>query len=119
MKYFRARQRLVDKRWDWTVDQDQVIAKAGPCVLHSDGHATREEAERHFYDWDLQTLLTFTEGNEKTKHECEAPGCKTLTDRGLATRFRWKVQWFCDLHRVKPIYEMLNPFEPGIEIQQS
>lgn len=119
MNYYAARQRIGENRWDWTVEHDKVITRSGPCVLHGDGHATKEEAERHFYDWDLQTMAVYVENDPKIMHQCDAPGCKTPTDKGLATRHRWKVQWFCDLHRIKEIFVTLNPFKPGIMITQS
>lgn len=118
MRYYAARLRT-DGRWDWTVERDKVITVDGPCVTHTDGHPTKEEAERHFYEWDIKTLGLITESDDKLFHGCEAPECKTHTTIGFVTRYRWKPQWFCDLHRVKEIYIMLNPFKPGVMITQS
>lgn len=118
LKHYAARQRRPGGPWDWTVEEEGRIFPAGPCVLHGDGHPTREEAERHFYAFDLQTLSLIVEDQDHKSHQCGVPWCKVFTDQGFTTKFRKEPQWLCDEHRIRHIFEMLNPFVPGITVEQ-
>jgi len=33
---------------------DGIVSPAVPCTLHSDGHATQEEAARHGWEWETE-----------------------------------------------------------------
>lgn len=73
MNYYSARQRR-DGRWDWTSMNDGAIRRAGPCVNHYEGHATKGEAERHFYDSELDSLREArSKGDIQMK--CEVKSC--------------------------------------------
>lgn len=116
-KHYAARQ-IGSGRWAWTVDEGGQISTAGPCVLHGDGHLTKEQAERHFYDFDIQTLTEVAEKHPNKSHDCHIPWCGVFTSRGLATRHSTEPMWLCSEHRFRHIYTMLRPFEPGIEVKR-
>jgi hypothetical protein len=119
VNYYSARQRAHDKKWDWTCLNNKQIWKTGPCAEHEDGHATKVEAERHFYDHELKKLKEVTSGNREM-HKCDAPGCGTFTHMGLVGQ-HWftDTTWLCALHKVKDVVSMMHPFKEGIEIWAS
>ncbi len=117
MKHYAAR-RLESGRWAWTVQEGDAISQSGPCVLHGNGHTTKEEAERHFYDWDCQTLSQVKEERHGKSHDCEIPWCRVFTGRGMATKFHPDPLWLCSEHRFRHIYTMLRPFKAGVEVHQ-
>lgn len=76
MNYDQARQ-LKDGGWHWTTMNDGVVRTAEPCIKHigdesdpawflmpynpddwerCEPHATREDAEKHFYEWCIESL---------------------------------------------------------------
>lgn len=119
MNYYEARQRTSDGRWDWTGMNDSRIFKAGPCAGHDDGHATKEEAERHFYDWELDQLQEL-KGPSSTQHRCQSPGCQTFTDIALAIGGHIGVHfWLCKDHRTRGEVARIYPFTPGLTITSS
>lgn len=119
MNRYEARQRT-DGRWDWTVENDGFIHRAGPCDLHDDGHSTKEEAERHFYQDQIKSLREVQVGTEDTLHRCQFMGCTTFSCRGLvAPRWVEMPTWLCERHFTKECFSNIHPFKPGIVIWAS
>lgn len=118
MNYYAARQRK-DGRWDWTTMNDGIIHRAGPCSRHEDGHPTKEEAERHFYDNELDSLKeVWSEGD--VQYQCAIKGCGAWTQEGLCSHNLFITPiWLCDVHRDREEVETLHPFAPEIEIWAS
>lgn len=118
MNYYAARQRK-DGRWDWTRLNDGVVSRSGPCAKHGEGHVTKEEAERHFYDSELAKLCeTWSDGD--VQYRCAVSGCGQWTQVGLASHGYFVTPtWLCDRHRDPDMIEKLHPFKPGLEIWAS
>lgn len=115
MIYYQARQRL-DGRWDWTGMRDDLIFRTGPCIGHDDGHATREEAERHFYEYEIERLKEV----EIQWFRCSHPGCHELSRKGLETpRLYPFPEALCDAHRTTEVFREIKPFYTNIAIVSS
>ncbi len=137
MNYYEARQRSDGSGWAWTSMNDGVIHTSGGCVTWPDGrpteeqaisgtgpkpgqphaHATREEAERCFYDHEAASLRP-TQMPEDEQRRCEQPGCTAWTQRGLASRLLGDAD-LCDEHRNADGWRAVHPFFPDIEIASS
>lgn len=118
MNYYESRQRQTDGRWDWTVMNDGRIRRATPCLQHEDGHATREEAERHFWEHEIATAVSVN-APQNEKYRCEAPpGCRDWTQMGWQIRHHSPV-WLCPLHHSREVLKHLHPFKPGQKIISS
>lgn len=115
MNYEQARQRESDGRWDWTVRNDDRIWATGPCGEHTDGHATAEEAERHFYDWEVANLKPYTIAG--ALHPCEI--CQAWSDGGLGTPDGFGGPILCAAHRNADGYQQVRPFAPGLTLIHS
>lgn len=122
MNYDQARERMGEDGkgtglWDWTSKNDGVIRPAGPCGGGCDHH-TREEAERHFYDYSLARVREFTLQGQQL--ECNV--CGDWTAKGLDTpglnlySFR---AMLCDKHRNREELQKLFPFKPVIALIHS
>lgn len=122
MNFYTARKTLVGDIWRWTCANGEQIWTSTPCTEECQ-HATREEAERHYYEYRMSKLRTF-----EFEHweECEHPECKvedghrTLTNKMLGevgSILRGKM--LCDQHRTEAVYRQLTPFVPGSEIWSS
>lgn len=119
MNYYKARQRVHDKRWDWTCMNDGRIWKSPPCTEHEDGHPSEEEAERHFYAHELGRLRETSLGWD-AQVRCEAPGCREWTERGLVgIRYFTTPIYLCRAHRSRKVVEALHPYVEGLEIWAS
>ena len=115
MNYHEARQTADKSGWDWTTMNDGQIWRSGACADHGPGgHATREQAERHFYDGELANLREI-EWHE-TQHPCAV--CKAWTSKALETRLSGPVD-LCDEHRNAAGFEQASPFAPGRSIVAS
>lgn len=95
--------------------RDDRVRASGPCAQHEDGHTTREEAERHFYEWTIARLGTVLLKDAQRK--CEI--CGAWTDGGLVPGSLGRVTVLCEDHRTKEHWAGLNPFEPGLSIVSS
>lgn len=119
MNYYEARKRASDNRWDWTCMNDGKIWKTGPCALHEDGHPTKIEAERHFYDHELSKLRE-VESAPRDMHQCDAPGCCTFAHKGyVGMKLFTETTWLCSLHLSRNVIPGIHPFSEGIEIWAS
>lgn len=113
MNYYEARQRK-DGVWHWTVMNDNVLRPSQPCTEDCQ-HQTREEAERHFYEYEVANLRT---QEFEAWHKCEAEGCETLTNKVMTPRHGGGVD-LCDVHRTAEQYRVLRPFKAGVQIISS
>ena len=87
-------------------------------VKRCEPHATREEAERHYYDWSLGGVSESTfRGAEKCEYGCGEWTNKALGSRQLGGHF--PATYLCDLHRTTAILASLRPFEPGFAVTHS
>ena len=116
MQYYQARQRKSDGRWDWTGMHDKVVTARPPCSDHEDGHATAEEAERHFYDYEVENLKPVKLRDEMRR--CSFPGCLDFTQDGFESRYLG-LQMLCIGHCTKLGWVAAHPFKPGITVAAS
>ena len=114
MNRYAARQRA-DLKWQWSCEKDGLTFPVSPCLGHDNGHSTKEEAERHYYDRELGRLAEASSG-EDLMFQCSFPGCRTFTQKGLASHgFFFVTTWLCDAHRNKESFSSVHPFSPGME----
>lgn len=114
MNYYKARQRKGDGRWDWTRMNDGRIWASAPCSGHADGHATREEAERHYYDHRLETAREYEYPD--VQRRCQL--CEAWTQKSLG----WPdgpTYDLCDDHRNREGLARVYEFAPGLQIASS
>lgn len=117
--YSYSARRRSNGRWDWTCLCDRRIWKTGPCADHEDGHATKIEAERHFYDHEVAHLIEVKSAS-MTMHPCDAPGCATFAHRGYVGQKLFKeTTWLCNLHMVRDVMPGIHPFKEGIDLWES
>jgi len=117
MNYYEARAQL-DGRWNWTLMNGGAITKTGPCLEHEDGHATKEGAERHFYDHETSSLRedTFPDVQEVCAH----PDCNRWTQKALSSRILFPMPTpLCDEHRNADTFRQIHPFYRNIVIVSS
>jgi hypothetical protein len=117
MNYDQARE-LTTGGWHWTTRNDDVIRTAWPC-LDCPPHATRDEAERHFYEACLESV---TEQELAVPHSCTVPDCQQpamsfLGNRGLSRIFAGTA--LCPAHLNRATLRELHPFEPGLSVIHS
>lgn len=118
MNYYEARKRS-DGKWDWTCMNDGRIWKTAPCADHENGHATKAEAERHFYNYELCRLREVA-SMPKEMHQCDAPGCATYTHKGfVGMKLFTETTWLCKLHFSREVVPGIHPFSEGIIIWSS
>lgn len=115
MLHHAARQRKADGLWTWTVERNGVVIAWPPCSENCPGHATQEEAERHFYEHELAKLR---ESKQDIKCRCEAPDCGEWTQHTLFSNL-YDAVYLCDEHRTAEMFRQLHPFVPGREIWTS
>ena len=133
MNYDEARQ-LKDGGWHWTTMNNGVVRTASPCIqvpevnlfdeallaaniTRCDPHPTREDAERHFYDYSLSQLKETT-----TTHAQRCEVCDTWTNKALCNKGEWLYFGYiflCDNHRQPSHVEALRPFSPCIAVIHS
>lgn len=146
MNYEQARQRQDDGRWDWTSMRDGKIWPGGYCVgwptnediqmmsvypgqypteemlrtrekYHTDGHATKEEAERCYYDFEVDRLHqvdVIRPGVVDGRVPCDVVSCLRYTDKGLQAPGGAPAVPLCGFHRTTAGYKATRPFRPGI-----
>ena len=110
MNYAAARQRESNKRWDWTVENDDRVWRSEPCTSHEDGHATREGAERHFWEWEMAQSFSVT--NEQ-RHLRQCQICNAWTEARVLMYDGYTMHVLCSIHQNRPSLEKLHPFVPG------
>mgnify|MGYP001608649807 FL=1 len=139
MNYAEARQ-LEGGGWHWTTMNDGIVRTSAPCLqidehfdpantynppksenLHRcQPHQTREEAERHFYDYCLEQARVHVHADEMRK--CII--CQAWTDAGMGNNQMWlgiRPVDLCEKHLTKEFLALAVPFPPegGISIIHS
>lgn len=144
MNYEEARQIGPDGpapgKWNWTNRRDNSIYTTGSCAwpdyvwpkdvidyttIKPTGrercdHDTREQAERHHYDYDVEKISwhPIDLNTTSTLHRCEIPGCaewSTVSTSGHG----WGRGTYCDLHGNSDGYRLAHPFVPGLREMHS
>ena len=113
MNYCEARQLKDTGRWNWTRLRDGDIFTAGNCINHPEGHSTKEEAEKCFYDYEISKLY---EIRFSLYDKCVI--CKAITDKAL-TPDGYQIAHLCKKHRTKEYYIKAFPFQAGRQIISS
>lgn len=132
MNYEEARQIAEDGpapgKWNWTNLNDSIapypytIAPCGIAAGERCDHDTREEAERHRYEWIAERLQEGTLAEEQ--RPCELP----LGDRTCGQWTQHYLQPFgeagawailCDEHRTAEGWRAVNPFRAEVQVIHS
>ena len=133
---------LTEGGWHWTRMNGDQIRTAAPCRLYigptdkpiwdpvytdpanwqrCEPHATREEAERHFYDYCLENLVTeTTEWMNCQAKDCDAPARLWHHNRGIGMAFSGGLS-LCTNHYpyADELIQERYPFESGMQIWHS
>lgn len=143
MNYDQARQvALGDDAlggWHWTTMRGGVVRPAMPCRLYvgpvrsvadmmrepvkgtdfetCPPHATKEEAERHFYDYSLEQVDLERYSNWQDCVICGEPTKMGLGNKGMSLYFQGSA--LCVEHLSREHLASKYPFEPGIELIHS
>ena len=114
MNYYEARrQESGEQYWHWTCLRDSKICICDSCSPAC-VHKTREEAERHFYEWTLDNLIEETLTGQR--FPCAYPGCSVWTSVYMASRRVTHGLFLCDKHRNRENFKNARPFRPGLII---
>jgi len=119
MNYAEARQRQSDGRWDWTTRNDDRIWRSSPCSAHEDGHATREEAERHHWEYELDNVRRFVvaDAGAVTLERCQI--CSVFTASHVRFADGYTMFFLCSIHQDRASLEQVHPFVPCVSIIHS
>ena len=118
MNYDQARQRQSDGRWNWTTFNKRIgTFRSGPCRDHEDGHATKEDAERHFYDDGLADVRESKSSSWHGCAVCDAPTKNWIGSPGMDGAIPKTP--LCDEHRTREQLAELHPFRPGMSLMHS
>lgn len=116
MNYYGARQidpkadRTDAGKWRFTVRNDDRIWPTGYCAT-CPGHATAEEAERHYYEYEMAE--TVREGSlADMQRACEVCGAWTQGLLQLGDGLM-ESHILCDEHRNPAGLAQVRPFAPG------
>ena len=135
MNYDEARQ-TKDGVWHWTTMNDNVVRTAAPCIQLEDipieeigtktinvlgrcNHVTKEEAERHFYEYCFEPEQIREDTN---MHWLDCAKCGAPTKRLLGNRGLWSLinqDPLCDEHFGVEILKELHPFHINIKLIHS
>lgn len=138
MNYDGARE-LKDGGFKWSRENGGEVFTIAPCRWHTgdesdplwylrpyraedwaecEPHATREEAERHFYDYSLgQVKEQAVSWTSCSVSGCPAPASRALGTQGLSLYF--SLTPLCDQHLSADTLVALYPFEPGLQLVHS
>lgn len=114
MKYSRARQ--VEGGWLWTDERDGKIYRGVSC-MNCPPHETREEAERHFYDFCLSRLEECQVNVSNPCIICKAPTQTILGNPNLGEYFNFAA--VCQDHDAPDTMARLYPFHPNLTLTHS
>lgn len=119
MNYAEARQRKSDGRWNWTTMNDGRIWTSAPCTGHDDGHVTREEAERHFWEYELDSVRRFEIANDDavTLQRCQI--CSAFTASHVRLADGYTTFMLCPDHQDRASLEQVHPFKAGRQLMHS
>lgn len=105
---------------DGLVPREHLAQEAERCrpfqaKYHTDGHATKEEAERCHYEYEMDVELREMSEGRDTQHGCQAQECSAWTSKALGLGgYGTHHTWLCDEHRTREIFATLHPFSPGV-----
>lgn len=137
MNYDEARA-LESGGWHWTTMNDGRVRPAWPCRRYvgdcnledlvagnaspedfetCEPHATREQAERHFYEACLEAVEEVRFGEWHGCAVCDQPTKAGLGNRLLSRYFR--PDPLCDEHRNREQLAQLHPFPPDLSLTHS
>jgi len=126
VNYYAARQLGPNSRapgkWNWTRMNDGVITTAAPCYQPDGGddHDSKEDAERHFWEWEAANLRR-TEYT--TASRCDGPhdGDAPRTAIAFGVRPVGAEVHVCPQHESQAveIWKAAHPFVPGIAVTSS
>lgn len=108
MNYYEARELTDDQgnptgRYKYTVMNDHRIWSVGYCADGCDGHATPEDACKHYRQYLLDNRLRLDGMTPNEQHKCEV--CGAWTQRGASVDLH---QWhLCDEHCTREQVEKL------------
>lgn len=137
MNYDEARQTADGTGWHWTTKNDGRIRTAAPCLRYvgspdasydspyrkedwelCEPHATKEEAERHFYDWCLSEVKEVACSWASCRYpSCDQPANKALGNSPFGMLFSQLP--LCDDHRNAESLQLITPFRPGLTLMHS
>jgi hypothetical protein len=116
MNYEQARRRMKDGKWHWTNLNDGKVYPSGGCAQDCPGHDSREEAERHQYEYELNNLAEIAlqpiEGAVDGRHQCVVCGAGTLQALQI-TGHCLRLVPLCAAHCNRAGYALAHPFQPG------
>jgi hypothetical protein len=140
MNYDQARE-LQEGGWHWTTMNDGVVRTAWPCLRYvgpnisnadfmespakpedferCEPHASKEEAERHYYDASLAEVRERAFADWSGCRVCDAPTKKTLENSGMAKAFSLNMDFLCDEHRTREQLAALHPFKADLSLIHS
>ena len=151
MNYDEARE-IPGKGWRWTTMNNGIVRTAEPCIRHvgdesdpmwylkpsteadwerCEPHATREEAEQHFYDWCLSTVTEIRLSGQMLRcvarlyrwdGQLAEDCCGSWTDTELGNRQLERMfngDPLCDAHRDQETLALIRPFSPGLKVIHS
>lgn len=95
---------------------DGRVWRSGPCFDHTDGHATQEEAERHFWEYEM-ALPRRVCLNPEEQRKCEI--CGAWTQDRVRREGDYRSDVLCGDHQDQASYEALHPFVPGRQVIES
>jgi hypothetical protein len=121
------------------LEQDRAQHEPFRDKYHTDGHATKQEAERCFRDYQLDHELHELRGPSDEQHRCQAmwryvdkeqqgrvvatvehyepagpESCMQWTQHAMAIGgYSTDLTWLCDGHRKRDIFGALHPFRAG------
>lgn len=110
MNYAEARQRQTDGLWDWTVRNDGSIWPAASCASKC-GHATREEAERHYWEWKHDPATYYIGAYVDSQHNCLV--CGNWTQSFVRLRDGYTTFVLCPSHQDRASVDQVHPFTPN------
>ena len=135
MNYYAARQRTLDKRWDYTCQNkrtgtypvgychktDWTPEKRAECHMsdaewqriqsnqskyHDDGHATEQEAQACYRSYLLDNHMRLDGMHSGTQRQCVVCGNWTQKFASVNHSFHWDL---CDIHRTEEKVRELMP----------
>lgn len=96
------------------LEREAAARRPFQAKYHTDGHATREEAERCHYEYALDLELQEGTIRPDEQHRCQAPDCAEWTQHYLSLgAYRAQTTFLCDAHRTRDVFAALHPFSPG------
>ncbi len=110
MNYAQARQRETNQRWDWTTMNDGRVWASAPCSQHTDGHATAEEAERHFWEYELDTVRRFVVSDDEAASLERCLACSAFTASHVRFADGYTTFFLCPDHQDRAALERVHPF---------